>query len=228
MVWLLPHFWQPTNHTMHTTKEEMLQHHLKDRNINDPHVLRAMEEVDRVIFVPEELINRAYDDNALPIGKEQTISQPYVVAFMAQALDISPGDKILEVGTGCGYNAAVLARIADHVYSVEIIEWLADLARTNLERAGVNNVTTRLGDGYQGWPEKGPFDHIMLTAAAPAIPEPLKNQLRIGGSLLAPVGRLHQKLILLKKTGENEFEKHTLIPVQFVPMTGQAQQKKDE
>ncbi|MEX0719185.1 MAG: protein-L-isoaspartate(D-aspartate) O-methyltransferase [Balneolaceae bacterium] len=208
---------------MGVTKHEMIENHLKRRGVRDPNVLQAMREVDRTLFVPEELKGYAYEDRALPIGKAQTISQPYIVAYMAQELKLSPEDVVLEVGTGCGYNAAVLSKIVKQVYSIEIIEWLADLAQENLEKAEVKNVNAHFGDGFKGWPEKAPFDAIMLTAAPPDIPEPLKKQLKINGRLLSPVGRARQKLIMMQKTDENSFKKRTLILVKFVPMTGEAQ-----
>lgn len=208
---------------MRTTKEEMIERQLKRRDIRDPKVLEAMWEVDRSYFVPPDMQEHTYEDRPLPIGREQTISQPYIVAYMAQELRLHRDAVVMEVGTGCGYNAAVLSRIAKHVYSVEIIEWLAGLARENLDNAGIENVSTRHGDGYQGWPEKAPFDAIVLTAAPPAIPEPLKQQLKIGGRLLAPVGTNNQKLVLLEKTGKDRFNERTLLLVSFVPMTGKAQ-----
>lgn len=207
---------------MRTTKEEMIEKQLKGRGITDSRVIKAMREVDRKKFVPDDMQEHAYEDGPLPIGKGQTISQPYIVAYMAQALKLVPGAVVMEVGTGCGYNAAVLSRIASHVYSIEIIEWLADLAKENLEKAGIENVTTRYGDGYKGWPEKAPFDAMILTAAPPAIPEPLKQQLKVGGKLLAPVGKAIQHLVLLEKTGEDSFKERRLLPVQFVSMTGEA------
>lgn len=206
-----------------TTKKDMMEKQLKGRNIDDPDVLQAMWDVDRELFVPEDLRHQAYEDGPLPIGKSQTISQPYIVAYMAQVLSLDKEDVVLEVGTGCGYNAAVMARICKHVYSVEIIKWLADLAKENLEKAGVTNVTSRHGDGYLGWPEKGPFDAISLTAAPPQIPEPLKQQLKIGGRLLAPVGTGPQKLVMLERVSEDEFREKTLLMVSFVPMTGKVQ-----
>jgi protein-L-isoaspartate(D-aspartate) O-methyltransferase len=208
---------------MYPTKTEMIEVQLKARGIKDPNVLKAMEEVDRVDFVPAGMEDRAYSDGPLPIGEGQTISQPYIVAYMAEALKLEYGDKVLEVGAGCGYNAAVLSKIASHVYTTEIVEWLATLAKGNLLKAGIENVTVRAGDGYQGWPEEGPFDAIILTAAPKQIPEPLKQQLKIGGKLLAPVGGSFQQLILLEKIGEGEFSQRSLISVQFVPMTGKAQ-----
>lgn len=208
---------------MNTTKGEMIERQLIKRGITDPRVIRAMWETDRSRFVPLEMKDQSYEDKPLPIGRGQTISQPYIVAYMAQELALGPEDKVLEVGTGCGYNAAVLSRIVSHVYSIEIIEWLAVLAEEHLARAGVRNVSTRNADGYQGWPENAPFDAIILTAAPPAIPEPLKQQLKIGGKLLAPVGTTRQELVLVERTGENSFEKRTLLLVSFVPMTGEAQ-----
>jgi protein-L-isoaspartate(D-aspartate) O-methyltransferase len=204
------------------TKEAMLARHLKGRDINDPRVLEAMQSVDRALFVPKELQHRAYEDAPLPIGKSQTISQPYIVAYMAQALALSKDDKVLEIGTGCGYNAAVLARLVKQVYSIEIIQWLADLARENLAKTDINNIQTRCGDGYEGWPEQAPFDAIELTAAPAKIPETQKQQLKVGGKLLAPVGTMEQQLKLIERVSEDSFTEQTLLMVRFVPMTGQA------
>lgn len=208
---------------MKTTKLEMMDRQLKGRGITDPKVLKAMWEVDRTKFVPEEMVEYAYEDGPLPIGKGQTISQPYVVAYMAQELNLNPEDRVLEIGTGCGYNAAVLSKIVTHVYSIEIIEWLAELAKENLKKAGIQNVSCRCGDGYQGWPEEAPFEAITLTAAPPEIPEPLMQQLKIGGRILAPVGESIQNLKLIEKTGADTFRQKVLLPVKFVPMTGDAQ-----
>ncbi len=177
------------------------------------------------MFVPDDLKDQTYNDSALPIGMNQTISQPFIVAYMAQALRLSPEEVVLEVGTGCGYNAAVLSRIVSHVYSVEVIEWLVRVAAVNLNKAGIQNVSTRLGDGYLGWPEAAPFDAIVLTAAPPVIPEPLMYQLKIGGRLLAPVGTNLQRLFMLVRVKENYFDQRELIPVKFVPMTGEAQRR---
>lgn len=206
-----------------STKENMIEEQLKRRGVSDPKVLQAMEEVDRALFVPEEMKPHAYEDRPLPIGKDQTISQPYIVGYMAEALQLRPNEIVLEIGTGCGYNAAVLSRLVSHVYSLEIIEWLAELAKENLDETNFKNISTHYGDGFKGWPEKAPFDAIILTAAPPQIPIPLKKQLKIGGRLLAPVGRMSQKLIILKRTEEEEFEEKTLLPVTFVPMTGEAE-----
>ncbi|SDG68023.1 protein-L-isoaspartate(D-aspartate) O-methyltransferase [Psychroflexus sediminis] len=208
-----------------STKKDMIERQLKNRDIEDPAVLEAMQEVDRKRFVPEDMKDKAYEDSPLPIGKSQTISQPYIVAYMAQALDLKEDDKVLEVGTGCGYNAAVLSRLVNQVYSVEIIEWLADLAKENLEKTDYDNIETRHADGYEGWPEEGPFDAIQLTAAPPKIPETLKKQLKIGGKLLAPVGTASQRLVLIERLEEDKFEEKDLLMVRFVPMTGQAQKE---
>lgn len=206
-----------------STKEEMIELQLKRRDIHDPQVLDAMEQVDRKIFVPEHQKNKAYEDGPLPIGKSQTISQPYIVAFMAQALKLWEDDKVLEVGTGCGYNTAVLSHLADKVYSIEIIDWLAKQAKENLDKADIDNIETRHGDGFEGWPEEAPFDAIQLTAAPSKIPEALKEQLRIGGRLLAPVGNKSQKLVLIERRGEDQYVEESLMSVEFVPMTGRAQ-----
>lgn len=206
------------------TKEEMLEAQLRGRDIENPRVLEAMEEVDRALFVPPGLRDRAYEDRPLPLEKGQTISQPYIVAYMAQALSLSSDDVVLEVGAGCGYNAAVLSRLAKFVYSVEIVEWLAQSASNNLDKAGIENVEVRQGDGYQGWPERAPFDAIVLTAAPSRVPDPLKEQLKVGGRLLAPVGGLMQQLVMLRKEAEGRFREEVLLPVAFVPMTGKAQE----
>jgi protein-L-isoaspartate(D-aspartate) O-methyltransferase len=207
------------------TRHEMIERQLKGRDIYDPVVINAMSKVDRTQFVPPEFKAQAYRDGPLPIGKDQTISQPYIVAYMAQALNLKPEDTVLEIGTGCGYNAAVLSRIVSHVYSIEIIEWLAEMARENLEKTNFKNISVRHGDGFLGWPEKAPFDAIMLTAAPSEVPEPLKEQLKVGGRLLAPVGDIIQSLVLLYKTEVDNYEEKTLHPVRFVPMTGLAQKQ---
>lgn len=197
----------------------MIEVQLKGRDIDDENVLAAMRSVDRELFVPDEMKQHAYDDTALPIGKNQTISQPYIVAYMAQVLGFEQGDKVLEVGSGCGYNAAVISQMVQEVYSVEIIEWLADLAQENLAKTGIKNVFVKYDNGYHGWPERAPFDKIILTAAAPSIPDALKEQLKPGGRLLAPVADTYQKLMLLVKTGADTFATEELIQVRFVPMT---------
>ncbi|MCD6336019.1 MAG: protein-L-isoaspartate(D-aspartate) O-methyltransferase, partial [Candidatus Latescibacteria bacterium] len=167
---------------------------------------------------------QAYADHPLPIGLNQTISQPYIVAYMTEALALRGGEKVLEIGTGSGYQAAVLAEIADSVFSIEILKPLADRASEQLSALGYKNVHVRCGDGYQGWPEHAPFDAIIVTAAPDHIPQPLKDQLKIGGRLIIPVGARYQELLLITRT-EQRFEEKRLLPVRFVPMTGEAQKK---
>ncbi|AVR47458.1 protein-L-isoaspartate O-methyltransferase [Christiangramia fulva] len=208
---------------MMTTREEMIEEQLKGRGIKNDNVLKAMKEVDRAHFVPDDVKAHAYDDSPLPIGEKQTISQPYIVAYMAERLKLTHEDTVLEIGTGCGYNAAVLSRLCRHVYSVEYIDRLVDFARENFSQTDIGNVSIKQGDGYKGWPEKAPFDAIILTAAPGYIPKPLKDQLKIGGRLLAPVGKSSQRLILLEKTGEDEFREENLLPVMFVPMKGESE-----
>jgi protein-L-isoaspartate(D-aspartate) O-methyltransferase len=201
-------------------KERMIEQQLAGRDIYDEKVFEAMRAVDREIFVPDEIKDMAYDDTALPIGEGQTISQPYIVAYMAQVLDLKPDDKVLEIGSGSGYNAAVLSRMVSKVYSIEIVEQLAAMARKNLEIAGIPNVSVRKGNGFEGWPEKSPYDKIILTASTHRIPDALKSQLKSGGKILAPVNESYQKLVLIEKEGKDNFREHPLIPVRFVPMTG--------
>ena len=173
--------------------------------------------------MPASLAAQAYGDHPLPIGHGQTISQPYIVAFMTEALGLPGGETVLEVGTGSGYQAAVLAEIAARVYSIEIVAPLADEARARLARLGYGNVEVRVGDGYQGWPEAAPFDAIIVTAAAPRVPEPLKAQLKDGGRLVIPVGDESQELIVVTRDGRR-FEEKRVLPVRFVPMTGKVRQ----
>jgi len=200
-------------------RERMVVEQIEGRGIRDPLTLAALREVPRHLFVPSQLAREAYGDSPLPIGHGQTISQPFIVAFMTEALGLSKGATVLEVGTGSGYQAAVLARIASRVYSVEIVPGLAEEARERLSRLGGSNVEVRTGDGYRGWPEAGPFDGIMVTAAAPRIPEPLKEQLKDGGRLVIPVGEDVQELLVVTRRGAS-FEERRVLPVRFVPMTG--------
>ena len=202
-------------------RDKMIEEQLKGRDIYYENVLEAMHVVDRELFVPGDLREMAYDDTPLPIGKGQTISQPYIVAYMAQVMHFQPEDIVLEIGSGCGYNAAVLSRLVSHVYTVEIIGWLAELAEKNLKKAKIHNASVLNGDGFRGWPEKAPFDKIMLTAAVDRIPVPLKKQLKTGGKILAPISDTMQKLILIEKRGKDDFIEHNLITVRFVPMTGE-------
>lgn len=203
-------------------RDGMVSQQIESRGVRDPRVLKAMREVPRHEFVPASLAGEAYRDGPLPIGYAQTISQPYIVAFMTEALELKAGDKVLEIGTGSGYQAAVLAKLTPKVFSIEIVCELERSARETLDRLGFGAVRTRCADGYRGWPEEAPFDAVILTAAPAEIPPPLLNQLRDGGRLVAPVGRYFQELVKVRRKGK-EFVKEQLLPVAFVPMTGEAQ-----
>lgn len=192
---------------------------LRQRGITQPEVLASMEKVPRHLFVPESLRSQAYADEVLSLGSGRTIYEPHVVALMTSLLDLQKGDKVLEVGTGSGYHAAVLARLAREVYSVEIVPPVASQARQRLQALGYHNIEIRVGDGYQGWAEKAPFDAILLAVAPPHIPKPLIDQLRVGGRMVVPVGGLLQDLLVITKT-EDGLEKRTVIPVKLAPMTG--------
>jgi protein-L-isoaspartate(D-aspartate) O-methyltransferase len=194
-----------------------------DKRGFDERVLRALREVERHRFVPESLQADAYANQPLPIGHGQTISQPWIVALMTDLVATRPGDRVLEVGTGSGYQAAVLARLVGEVYSIEIIEPLAGQAKERLERLGYDNVTTRLGDGYFGWEEQAPFDAIVVTAAASHVPPPLIAQLKPGGRMVIPVGGRFaiQQLLLVEKSAAGETITRQVAPVRFVPLTGE-------
>jgi protein-L-isoaspartate(D-aspartate) O-methyltransferase len=188
--------------------------------VTDEETLRAMSEVPRHEFVPEEYRDNAYGDHPLPIGHGQTISQPYIVAYMTEQLQVEPGMKVLEVGTGSGYQAAVLAEMGCDVYTVEIFEALASSAGDRLARLGFDNVTNRHADGHFGWPEEAPFDAIIVTAAAGHIPPRLVEQLKAGGRMMIPVGSVYgiQNLILVEKNADGRVQTRHLLPVRFVPM----------
>jgi protein-L-isoaspartate(D-aspartate) O-methyltransferase len=211
--------------TRDEARARMVKEQIESREVRDRLTLAALGKVPRHLFVPAESQRAAYEDHPLPIGHGQTISQPYIVAFMTEALGLVGGETVLEVGTGSGYQAAVLAEIAARVYSIEIVEPLAREAAERLARLGYRNVDVRAGDGYQGWPEAAPFDGIMVTAAAPRIPEALKRQLKDGGRLIIPVGDEYQELIVVTRTGE-DFEQRSVLPVRFVPMTGEVRRRK--
>lgn len=199
----------------------MIERDLRSRGIKNARVLKAMEAVPRHLFVPEELRGSAYNDRPLPIGSGQTISQPYIVAFMTELLALKPSDKVLEIGTGSGYQTAILAELAASVYSIEIVPSLGERAKKILEALGHRNVEIKLGDGFFGWEERGPFDAILVTAAAPKIPEPLWSQLREGGRLVMPLGeqRRTQKLIRVKKSAGKQVVED-FSDVLFVPLRG--------
>ena len=202
----------------------MVEQQLLSRGITDPRVIDAMERVPRQQFVPSDQRPWAFEDRPLPIGYRQTISQPYIVAFMTQALNLDSDARLLEIGTGSGYQTAVLAEVARQVYSIEIVPELADQAKRTLSELGYQNVLLREGDGYMGWTEHAPFDAIMVTAAPDHIPQPLVDQLAVGGRMIIPVGESRQALILLTRT-ERGVTEETVLPVRFVPMTGEAERR---
>ena len=204
-------------------RREMVEHQISKRGIKSPRVLEAMLSVPRHEFVPAELRGDAYADKPLPIGEGQTISQPYIVAFMTERLDPKPTDRVLEIGTGSGYQAAVLAELVAQVYTIEIIDNLAKRAAADLKRLGYTNVHVRSGDGYKGWPEAAPFDAIIVTCAPEKVPQPLVEQLKDGALMILPLGQTwDQQLVLLRKQG-NKLDRRAVLPVRFVPMTGQAE-----
>jgi protein-L-isoaspartate(D-aspartate) O-methyltransferase len=204
-------------------REQMVSDQLQAREIRDTRVLSAMLKVPRHVFVPPGIVGSAYEDTALPLALGQTISQPYIVAYMTESLHLQGTERVLEIGTGSGYQAAVLAEIVPEVYTVEILPELLKRAQNTLESLGYKNIRFRAADGYQGWPEFAPFDCIIVTAAPDHVPQPLIDQLKPGGRMIIPVGRFEQDLVLLEK-GESRITRRTTIPVRFVPMTGKAQQ----
>ncbi|MCL5744798.1 MAG: protein-L-isoaspartate(D-aspartate) O-methyltransferase [Acidobacteria bacterium] len=201
-------------------REGMVREQIEERGIRHAGVLRAMRSIPRHRFVPEALRERAYEDRPLPIGYRATISQPYIVALMTELLEPAAHHRVLEIGTGSGYQAAVLSRLAKHVYTVEIVPELAKSAGALLAGMGHRNITVRQGDGYRGWPEEAPFDRIMLTAAPPEVPQALLEQLAPGGKLVAPVGvgPWDQELIVVDKTAQGKFRRRSVTAVMFVPM----------
>lgn len=217
----------PTNEESHflEARRRMVEQHLRARDIVDPRVLAAMERVARERFVPQELQDVAYADGALPIDQRQTISQPYIVALMTQTARPNAQSRALEIGTGSGYQAAVLAELCKEVYSIEILKPLADTARERLTLLGYKNVTVRHGDGYQGWREHAPFDVILVTAAPDHVPQALVEQLAVGGRMVIPVGRFSQELLVIERLKDGTIRRESVAPVRFVPMTGEAQQR---
>jgi protein-L-isoaspartate(D-aspartate) O-methyltransferase len=204
-------------------RQTMVEQQIEARGISDPATLAALRTVPRHEFLPMRLRSEAYADYPLPIGHGQTISQPFIVAFMTEAIRPQPGERILEIGAGSGYQAAILAQMGAEVYTIEIVEPLAEMARQTLERLGYKNAHVKHGDGFRGWPEHAPFDAIIVTCAPDKIPAPLVEQLRDGGRMIIPVGSgMNQELVLLRKKGD-KIEKQSVLPVRFVPMTGEAQ-----
>jgi protein-L-isoaspartate(D-aspartate) O-methyltransferase len=199
-------------------RQRMLEQHLKPRGIKNERVLAAMAKVPREEFIPVDVRADAYEDGPLPIGYEQTISQPYIVAFMTEQLRPKPSDRVLEIGSGSGYQAAILAELVADVYTIEIVEPLAKSAEATLERLGYKNVHIKVGDGYKGWPEEAPFDAIIVTCAPEKVPQPLVDQLKDGRCMVIPVGeRFAQQLYLLEKKN-GELKESATLPVRFVPM----------
>jgi protein-L-isoaspartate(D-aspartate) O-methyltransferase len=206
-------------------RARMVETQIVARGVRDPRVLAAMRKVPRHLFVEEGERGSAYEDHPLPIGGKQTISQPYIVALMSELLNLGPESRVLEIGTGSGYQSAVLGELSKEVYSIEIIPELANAASEKLKALGYTNVFVRQGDGYRGWPEKAPFDGIIVTAAPPRIPEPLIDQLATGGRMVIPVGGFFQELKVFTKGPDGGVSEKDIIPVRFVPMTGEAEQE---
>ena len=201
--------------------KKMVREQIIRRGISNNQVIDVMQNTPRHRFVPDGVSDYAYQDNALPIGKGQTISQPYIVAFMTETLDVNSTYKVLEIGTGSGYQAAVLSPLVKHVYTIEIVKMLARRADSTLKALSYNNVTVRWGDGYKGWPEEAPFDRIIGTAAPPEIPKALIDQLKPGGKMVLPVGTNWQEIVVLTKTKSGKIQKKNVLPVRFVPMVHQ-------
>jgi len=207
----------PSHDANKKIRDEMVAWQIEVRGVHDPRVLAVMKRVPREVFVPEEYCDQAYYDGPLPIGHGQTISQPYIVAYMTERLDIRPSDRVLEVGTGSGYQTAVLAELAGMVYTIELVEPLAHAAQERLDKMGYKNIRFKTGNAWKGWPEEAPFDKIMVTAAPEEIPEALVKQLKEGGKIIVPVGVGTQELIEGEKHHEI-LKKHNTILVRFVPL----------
>jgi protein-L-isoaspartate(D-aspartate) O-methyltransferase len=208
----------PTPQPFQSERESMVRRQIEARGVHDPAVLKAMRSIPRDQFVPENVRAFAYLDQPLPIGYDQTISQPFIVAIMTQLLEVKPDQRVLEIGTGSGYQAAVLSVMAKEVYTIEIVPELAHSAAETLRRLGYTNAEVKAGDGYLGWPEHAPFDRIMLTAAPPEIPQVLIDELKPGGKLVAPVGVGVQNLVVLDKSPDGKTTRRSVLPVLFVPM----------
>ncbi len=200
---------------------KMVNEQIAIRGVTDPEVLAVLQKTPRHRFVPDKVSKYAYNDHPLPIGEGQTISQPYIVAFMTEMLDIDSNHKVLEIGTGSGYQAAVLSPLVNHVYTIEIIKSLANSADSTIKKLGYKNITVRWGDGYKGWPKEAPFDRIIGTAAPSEIPLALIEQLKPGGKMVLPVGTRWQEIVVVTKNASGEISKKNVLPVRFVPMVRQ-------
>lgn len=217
--------WERPRFSEYQAERNDLAEVLMLQGIDDQQVMDAMRHVPRHLFVHESQRGNAYQNNPLPIGHGQTISQPYIVAYMSEMLEIEPGDKVMEIGTGSGYHAAVLSELTPHIFSIEIIEPLGELSANRYEELGYQTIKTKVGDGYYGWEEHAPFDKIIVTAAPGHIPPPLMDQLKPGGMMAIPVGSAYQTQNLMKVTKNEDGDVRTerMLPVRFVPMTGEAQ-----
>ncbi|MCK9172072.1 MAG: protein-L-isoaspartate(D-aspartate) O-methyltransferase [Desulfuromonas thiophila] len=204
-------------------RRRMVEQHIAGRGIRDPQLLQVMQQIPRHLFVEPALQNQAYSDYALPIGEKQTISQPYMVAVMTEAALLQPDDRVLEIGTGCGYQTAVLAALAGQVYSIERLAGLARRARKILDSLGCRNLVVQVGDGTLGWPDQAPFDAIVVTAGAPEVPQAYLEQLAVGGRLVIPVGPQDAQILKrIIRLGPDQFDEEALLSCRFVPLVGQA------
>lgn len=208
-------------------RRHMVSEYIEAEGVRNPRVLHAMRTVPRHEFVTSLYRGQAYNDGALPIGDKQTISPPYIVAYMTATLDPQKGDKVLEIGTGSGYQAAVLAELVEEVYTIEIVERLGQTAARRLKRLGYDNVRVKVGDGYQGWPQYGPFDRIIVTCSPESVPQPLVDQLREGGRMIIPLGERYQQVFYLFEKQNGELIRKKLIPTLFVPMTGISEERRE-
>lgn len=209
---------QQTEDSYAMSRQSMVNRQIKARGIDDRQVLEAMLNVERHLFVPKEYRSEAYADHPLPIGEGQTISQPYIVAFMTETLELTANDRVLEVGTGSGYQAAVLAEICDSVFTIEIFESLGIRAKNLLYALGYDNVSVKVGDGYKGWPEKAPFDAIIVTCAPTDVPNPLIEQLSDNGRIIIPVGPSYNQNLVVMEKSNGRLKEKDVLPVRFVPM----------
>ena len=215
----------PTAADLAAQRQRMVEQQLKPRGIKEERVLAAMAKVPREEFIPADARGDAYEDGPLPIGYDQTISQPYIVAFMTEQLRPKPSDRVLEIGSGSGYQAAILAELVSDVYTIDIVEPLTKTAEATLQRLGYKNVHVKVGDGYKGWPEEAPFDAVIVTCAPEKVPQPLVDQLKDGGRMVIPVGeRFAQQLYLLEKRN-GQLKESATLPVRFVPMVREPQKR---